>query len=174
MQKGVVRKRRTPQASEYGKQLREKQNLKILYNLRERQFRQYVERALRKRGTLNAEEMLLSQLEKRLDNVVFRMGLTETRKQARQIVSHGHIQVNEGIVRIPSYQIKKGDKVRIRPGSQENAFFRNRKLALKNYAPPSWLELSPDLMEAAIKGTPGREEAAVTVQVPLVFEFYSR
>ncbi|HCM36866.1 MAG: hypothetical protein A3J30_02435 [Candidatus Wildermuthbacteria bacterium RIFCSPLOWO2_02_FULL_47_9c] len=174
MQKGVVRKRRTPQTSEYGKQLREKQDLKALYNLRERQFRQYVERALGGRGALNAEEALLSQLERRLDNVVFRMGLAETRKQARQVVSHGHIQVNERVVSIPSYQIKKGDKIRVRPSSQENVFFKNRKLALKNYAPPSWLELHPDVLEAEVKGAPGREEAAVTVQVPLVFEFYSR
>ena len=174
MQKGVVRKRRASQISEYGKQLQEKQDLKALYNWGERQFRKYVENALGKKRSLNAEGELLSQLERRLDNVVFRMGLAETRKQARQVVSHGHVQINEKTVKIPSFQIKKGDKVRIRLSSQENAFFKNRKLALKNYTSPTWLELRPDSLEAEVKSIPDLMAAAVTVQVPLVFEFYSR
>jgi len=174
MQKGVVRKRRTSQVSEYGKQLQEKQDLKNQYNLRERQFRQYVQDALEKSGAQNAEEQLLQHLERRLDNVVFRMGVAETRKQARQLVSHGHIRVNDKRVRIPSYQTKRGEKICVRPNSQENTFFKNRKLALKNFAPPSWLELHKESLEAEIKGVPGLAETGVTVQIPLVFEFYSR
>ncbi|MBI2098337.1 MAG: 30S ribosomal protein S4 [Candidatus Wildermuthbacteria bacterium] len=174
MQKGVVRKRRTSQLSEYGKQLQEKQELKNQYNLRERQFRHYIENALEKSGAQNAEEQLLQHLERRLDNVVFRMGVAETRKQARQLVSHGHIRVNEKRVLVPSYQTKRGDKISVRPNSQENVFFKNRKLALKKYESPSWLELHKENLEAEIKGAPGPEEIGVTVQIPLVFEFYSR
>jgi len=174
MQKGVVRKRRTPPLSEYGKQLREKQELKAQYNLRERQFQNYVEKTLEEESGGNAEEQLMRQLERRLDNVVFRMGLADTRKQARQLVSHGHIQVSEKAVRVPSYQTKLHEKVRVRPNSQERPFFKNRKLALKKYETPSWLALDKDRMEAEIKGVPVLEDMGVTVQIPLVFEFYSR
>ncbi len=173
MQKAVVRKRRTSPLSEYGKQLKEKQELKSQYNLRERQFRQYIRKVLEKGGG-NAEERLLQNLEKRLDNVVFRIGLAETRKQARQLVSHGHFFINEKRVRVPSCQVKKGDKIHVRPSSQETPFFKNRKLALKNYEPPSWLRLDKDRLEAEIQGTPELQHMGVTVQVPLVFEFYSR
>lgn len=173
MQKGVVRKRRASPLSEYGKQLQEKQELKAQYNLRERQFQQYVKKAL-KLSSGNAEEQLVQQLERRLDNIVFRMGLGESRKQARQLVSHGHIHVNGKAVRIPSYQGKSGDKIRVRPNSQEKPFFKNRKLALKKYEAPPWLELHKEEMEATIKGVPQFTDAGVSVQIPLVFEFYSR
>ena len=174
MQKGVVRKRRTPPLSEYGKQLHEKQELKAQYNLRERQFQNYVEKTLEEQRGGNAEEQLMRQLERRLDNVVFRMGLADTRKQARQLVSHGHIQVNEKSVRVPSYQTKLREKVRVRPNSQALAFFKNRKLLLKKYEAPSWIALDKELMEAEVKGAPGLAEINPTVQIPLVFEFYSR
>jgi len=174
MQKGVVRKRRTSPISEYGKQLREKQELKAQYNLRERQFQRYVVQTLRKRSERNAEEQLLQQLEARLDNVVFRMGLSETRKQARQLVSHGHIQVNGKIVRVPSYQSKVRDKIGVRQNSKGHTYFTNRKLALKKYEAPSWLHLDKDQMEAEVKGAPMLEDIGATVQIPLVFEFYSR
>jgi small subunit ribosomal protein S4 len=174
MQKGVVRKRRPAQVSEYGKQLREKQDLKALYNVQERQFRRYVEETLQKSSVGNAEEELFGRLEQRLDNVVFRMGLADTRKQARQLVSHGHIQVNERPVRVASYRIKTGEKVRVRPNSLEHTFFKNRKLVLAKYQAPSWLALHPETMEAEIKGVPVLQEAGMTVQIPLVFEFYSR
>lgn len=175
MQKGVVRKRRTSPLSEYGKQLQEKQELKTQYNLRERQFSQYVKNTLTRSSSGNAEEQLVQQLERRLDNVVFRMGLSDTRKQARQLVSHGHIQVNSKAVRIPSYQAKSGDKIRVRPNSQEKSlFFKNRKLVLKKYEAPPWLTLDKEQMEGTVKGAPQFEDAGVTVQIPLVFEFYSR
>lgn len=174
MQKGVVRKKRTSPLSEYGKQLKEKQELKAQYNLRERHLRQYVEKTLGRQGHGNAEEQLLQRLEKRLDNVVFRSGFAETRKQARQVVSHGHIHVNGKAMRVPSYQTSLGDKIGIRPSSQERLFFKNRKLALKKYEAPSWLALDKERMEAEVKGTPGLQDMGVTVQVPLIFEFYSR
>lgn len=173
MQKAVVRKRRTSPLSEYGKQLKEKQELKSQYHIKERQFRQYVRRVLAKTGG-NAEERFLQSLESRLDNVIFRMGLADTRKQARQLISHGHFLVNEKKVRVPSLQVKKGDRVRVRPNSQERVYFTNRKLALKNYEPPSWLRLDKERLEAEIQGIPALQEMAPSVQIPLVFEFYSR
>jgi len=173
MQKGVVRKRRTPPLSEYGKQLGEKQALKEQYNLRERQFRNYVKRTLgQERG--NAEEQLMQQLERRLDNVVFRMGLADTRKQARQLVSHGHIQVNGKGVRVPSYATGRGEKISVRTSSQSLPFFKNRKLSLKKYEAPSWLTLDKEVVVAEIKDSPKMADMGVTVQIPLVFEFYSR
>mgnify|MGYP001558227534 FL=1 len=174
MQKGVLRKRRTPPLSEYGKQLQEKQQLKAQYHLRERQFQNYVERTLEEKSGGNAEEHLMQQLERRLDSVVFRMGLADTRKQARQLVSHGHIQVQEKTVRVPSYQTKVYEKIRVRPNSQERLFFKNRKLALQKYETPSWLVLNKEIMEAEVRGVPGLAEIGPTVQIPLVFEFYSR
>ncbi|MEK7542206.1 MAG: 30S ribosomal protein S4 [Patescibacteria group bacterium] len=174
MQKAVVRKRRTSPLSEYGRQLKEKQELKAQYNLRERQMKRCIQDVLKKAVKGNAEEQLLQQLERRLDNVVFRTGLAETRKQARQLISHGHIQVNGKKVRVASYRVKKGDKIRVRPNSQENTFFKNRKLALKKYEPPKWLQLNKDLLEAEMQAVPALPEMGATVQIPLVFEFYSR
>lgn len=174
MQKGVVRKRRTSPPSEYGKQLREKQELKGQYHLRERQFKQYVRKTLNEKNMRDANEWLMQQLEKRLDNVVFRIGLADTRKQARQLVSHGHIKVNGKKVRVPSYQTKLHERVSVRANSQELSFFKNRKLTLKKYEAPSWLALDKERLEAEITGVPGLQEMGVTVQIPLVFEFYSR
>ena len=109
MQTGVVRKRRSRPVSEYGKQLREKQDLKEQYNLREKQFSNYVKDVLATGGS--PEEGLMQRLERRLDNAVFRMGMAQTRKQSRQMVSHGHFAVNGRKVTIPSIRVKKGDKI---------------------------------------------------------------
>jgi len=174
MQKGVIRKRRPSPLSEYGKQLKEKQELKGQYNLREKQFRQYVKDTLAKSGSGDAEEMLMRSLEKRLDNVVFRMGMAETRRQARQMVVHRHFRVNGRVVNIPSFKIKAGDKVSLHDRAHKKTLFQNIKLALKKYEAPSWIELNKENMEGEIKGDPGMEEIGATVQIPLVFEFYSR
>jgi small subunit ribosomal protein S4 len=167
MQKGVVRKRRPNQLSEYGKQLREKQELKQQYSLREKQFRKYVEGA-------GAPEPLLQLLETRLDSFVFRMGLAQTRRQAKQMVSHGHFLVNSKKTTIPSYQVKADDVVAVRPQSQTLKLLQHNSLSLKNYEPPSWLVLDKEKLAATMKKTPTLEEAAPTVEMPLIFEFYSR
>lgn len=174
MQKGVVRKRRAVPLSEYGKQLREKQELKAQYHLRERQLKHYVKAALAQSGKANAKEQLLARLETRLDSVVFRMGLADTRRQARQLVSHGHMLVNGRRTRIPSYRVEPGDVVGVRTQSQAHTFFANRKLTLKKYEAPSWLQLDRDRMEAEVKSIPSMEEIGATLRIPLVFEFYSR
>jgi small subunit ribosomal protein S4 len=173
MQKGVVRKRRASPLSEYGRQLQEKQELKGQYNLRERQFKQYVVHTLTKGTGSNAAELLMQQLEKRLDSVVYRMGVAETRKQARQMVSHGHFLVNGKSINIPSYVVQRDDTIMLKPHRAQKKLFQNAKLALKKYTSPSWLQLDKDKMEAKILGVPSFEEVAPTVELSLIFEFYS-
>lgn len=174
MQKGVVRKRRPSPLSEYGRQLKEKQELKAEYNLRERQFKGYVTETLTHAGSGNLAELLLQHLERRLDNVVYRMGMAETRKKARQMVSHGHFLVNSKPVDIPSYMTKNEDVISLRANSEKKTLFQNTKLAMKNYEAPSWLQLDKEKMEATITGIPSFEEIGSGIEIPLVFEFYSR
>jgi len=167
MQKGVVRKRRPGQVSEYGKQLREKQELKEQYNLREKQFKKYVKAA-------GSPESLLKALETRLDSFVFRMGMAQTHRQAKQMVSHGHFLVNKKKITIPSYVVKMGDVVSVRPESQKKILLQHAILSLKKYEPPAWLQLDKEKVEAAMKKEPTLREVAPTVELPLIFEFYSR
>lgn len=176
MQKGVVRKRAPAPLSEYGRQLKEKQTLKMQYALRERQFRNYVKKALSlgRKGSGNALELLMRTLERRLDNVVFRMGMAQTRAQARQLVTHGHFVVKGKPIDVPSYQVELEDVVSVRPSSLKKELFKNIQLGLKKYQPPAWLELNSEKMEAKMLREPTLEEASATVELPLIFEFYSR
>lgn len=172
---GEKGKRRTRQSSEYGKELSEKQKLKNWYNLRERQFRKYVKEILGKRGKMeDAGTLLIRKLESRLDNVVFRMGFTPSRVQARQIVNHGHFLVNEKKVNIPSYQVKKGDKISLRVSSRKKAIFQNIPTILKKYQAPSWIKINIEKLEGEIVGEPNLEEAAPPAEISTIFEFYSR
>ncbi|MCH8986568.1 30S ribosomal protein S4 [Patescibacteria group bacterium] len=167
MQKGVVRKHRPGQVSEYGKQLREKQELKEQYNLREKQFKKYVQ-------STGSPELLLRALETRLDSFVFRMGMAQTHRQAKQMVSHGHFLVNGKKITIPSYAVKMGGVVSVRPESQKKSLLQHASLSLKNYEPPAWLLLDKEKLQATMKKEPTLKEVAPTVELPLVFEFYSR
>jgi len=172
---GEKGKRRTRQRSEYGKELSEKQKLKNWYNLRERQFRKYVKEVLEKRGRVeDAGALLIKKLESRLDNVVFRMGFTPSRVQARQIVNHGHFLVNEKKVDIPSYQVKKGDKISLRASSRNKAMFRDLPTILKKHQVPSWIKINIEKLEGEIVGQPNLEEAAPPAEISTIFEFYSR
>lgn len=172
---GEKGKRRTRQSSEYGKELSEKQKLKNWYNLRERQFRKYIKEVLEKRGKVkDAGALLIKKLESRLDNVVFRMGFTPSRAQARQIVNHGHFLVNEKKVNIPSYQVKKGDKISLRASSRSKAIFQNLPTTLKKYQAPSWIKINIEKLEGEIVGEPNLEEAAPPAEISTIFEFYSR
>ncbi len=176
MQKGVLRKRPPQKLSEYGRQLKEKQDLKKNYSLREYQLKAYVSDAFsRLRGKpANAAEIFLQNLETRLDSVVFRMGYAETRKQARQIVSHGHFLVNGKKSTIPSYTVKKGDVIQIRPSSLEREYFKQARLRLKKYEAPSWISLDKEKMEGIMTGLPSVSEANLGLELPLIFEYYSR
>ena len=174
MQTGVVRKRRMRQVSEYGRQLQEKQELKRQYNLRERQFKNYITGVLQKTGKENAAELLMRSLESRLDSMVFRMGVAETRSEAKQMVSHGHFLVNKRRVDIPSFILKKGDVITLRPASFEKLLFKHSQMKLKKYEAPTWLKLDKEKIEAEVVGEAKLEEVAPTVEIPLIFEFYSR
>lgn len=170
---GQKRKKRMSPLSEYGKELREKQKLKNWYNLKERQFRKYVKETLAQRGKVeDATVLLIRKLESRLDNVVFRLGFTPSRPQARQLISHGHFLVNKRAVNIPSYQVKKGDKISFR--SAKKTVFQNLPALLKKYQPPSWLELNIEKLEGKIKDLPSLEEVAPPSEIPAIFEYYSR
>lgn len=161
--------------SEYGQQLREKQKLKFLYNLREVQFRNYVEEAERRSG--ERAENLISFLEARLDNAVFRLGFFPSRAQARQAVSHGHFLVNGRKVTIPSLRLRRGDKISIRPQSLGKGIFRDLDIYLKKYSPPPWLSLDKDKKEGEVLGAPSLAAdpaLAGNINLKAIVEFYSR
>jgi len=171
---GQKRKRRFSPLSEYGRELRAKQRLKLWYNLKEAQLRKYVKEVLGKRGSGEAADLLIKKLESRFDNSVFRLGFTTSRIQARQLVSHGHFLVNGKKVKSPSYQVKKGDKITISPQKKEKKIFQNLSSYLKKYQTPSWLKINKEKLEGEIVGEPTLEETAPPTELSSVFEFYSR
>lgn len=172
---GLKAKARRRNLSEYAKQLNEKQKLRNWYNLRERQFKSYARHALDKRGRAgNAQDIFIRKLEKRLDNVVFRLGFACSRVQARQLVSHKHFLVNGKRVNISSYQVNNGDEVKISPISQKKIVFENLPMVLKNHQPPSWLKLDPKNLKGKVIGEPSFAEVALPAEVSTIFEFYSR
>ncbi|QCB47104.1 30S ribosomal protein S4 [Hydrogenophaga sp. PAMC20947] len=158
--------------SDFGLQLREKQKVKRTYGVLERQFRRYFAEADRRRGNTGAN--LLSLLESRLDNVVFRMGFASTRAEARQIVSHKAITVNGQSVNIPSYSVKAGDVIAVREKSKkQNRVIEALELA-KQIGFPAWVEVTIDKAEGVFKKTPDRDEFAADVNESLIVELYSR
>lgn len=172
---GQKGKRRTRALSEYGKELKEKQKLKNLYSLRENQFRNYVKGVLKKRGkTEDVGNLLIRKLERRLDNVIFRLGLTLSRRQARQVIGHGHFLVNGKKVKTPSYQVKRDDKISPHPSFFKKAMFKNLPNVLKKHKPPSWLEFDIKKIEGKVIGEPSLEEVGLPVEISSIFEYYSR
>jgi small subunit ribosomal protein S4 len=173
---GKKGKRRVSPLSEYGKELQEKQKLKNWYNLREAQFRKYVKEVLSSRGKAEKDpsDLLIKILESRLDSVIFRLGLASSRSQARQLVSHRHFLVNGRVVNIPSYQVKKGDIIKIKPESLKKNIFQNISARLKKQKIPSWLSFDFKNLEAKMVGEPSLEEVAPPVEIPVIFEYYSR
>jgi small subunit ribosomal protein S4 len=172
---GPKAKRRLGQLSEYGKELQEKQKLRNWYNLNERQFKNYVKKILgKKKNVGNTAEDLISTLESRFDNVVFRMGFAPSRSQAKQFVSHGLLMVNGKAIDIPAHEVKKGDVISPRPTKMKKVVFQNLKNLLKNYKAPSWLQVDSEKLEGKVVGKPTLEEAAPPAEVSSIFEFYSR
>jgi small subunit ribosomal protein S4 len=158
--------------SEYGTQLREKQKAKIIYGLLERQFRKYFQEALGRTGDTGL--LLLQYLERRLDNVVFRLGWATTRAQARQLVSHGHILVNDRRVDIPSFRVKAGDRIQVRPQSRPAGYFATVQKTLENYQAPAWLEVQAADLAGRVLELPSDDQLDRTIQPKLIVEFYSR
>jgi small subunit ribosomal protein S4 len=172
---GQKGKRRLSPPSEYARELREKQKLKKWYNLRERQFKKYVKEALAQRGKVeDATVYLIQRLEKRLDNIVFRLGFASSRAQAKQLVSHSHFLVNGKPVNIPSFSLKIGDVVSLKPQKTKKVIFKDLKSKLKKEKVPSWLSLDVEKLEGKIIGEPKIEEVAPPVEVSAIFEFYSK
>ena len=161
-------------SSEYGQQLKSKQKIKNIYRLLEKQFKNYVKAAVESKK--EPYGLILNALEHRLDNVVFRMGLGQSRDQARQLVNHGHILVNGRKVNIPSYTVKIGDIISVREGSKKSPFFMNLVPQwLPAYEPPAWLSVDKQAMTATVKGQTTPEESGVgTGDIQAIIEFYSR
>ena len=158
--------------SEYGIQLREKQKTRRIYGILERQFRNYFEKAERQKGITG--ENLLVMLERRLDNVVFRLGFAASRTQSRQLVCHGHFTVNGRRVDIPSYLVKAGEVVMIREGSKQSPLFKDVADSLAHKTVPAWLELSAQDVSGKIVRYPTREEIDIPIEEHLIVELYSR
>lgn len=156
--------------SEYGVQLNEKQKVKFLYGLQEKQFRTTFEKASKRPGS--AGENLLIMLESRFDNVVFRMGFAATRREARQLVNHGHFLVNGKKANIPSMELKPGDVVTVKEKSQSSPKFKE----LKNMVitTPKWIEINMDKFEGKIVAAPAREDVDLPIEEHYIVEFYSR
>jgi small subunit ribosomal protein S4 len=165
-------KTRKAKLAGYGLQLREKQKVKRIYGVLEDQFRLYFESAERTRGITG--ETLLQLLERRLDNVVYRLGFATSRPQGRQLVRHGHFSVNSRKVDIPSYIVKAGDVVGIREGSQKNPAVLHAMEEVKGRGVPAWLELQPEQMAGRIVSLPNREQINLPVQEQLIVELYSK
>lgn len=158
--------------SDYGLQLREKQKVKRMYGLQEAQFRLAMGVATRMRG--RAGENLLSLLERRLDNVVFRLGFATSRAEARQLVRHGHFEVEGRKVDIPSFRVKAGTKVRLREKSRQIARVTEALAVLERRSLPGWLELDNENFEGVVKSLPTREDITMPIQEQLIVELYSR
>ena len=172
---GLKSKKRKMSSSEYAKELKEKQKLKNWYNLEEKQFRKYVKETLKARGkVVDAGSSLIETLESRLDNVVFRFGFASSRAAARQMVSHRHFMVNDKIVNIPGYLVKKGDKIKVKPNSVKKPIFQKLPVILKKQSLPSWLKLDIEKLEGKIVDSPKMSEAIPPAEISIIFEFYSK
>ena len=168
-QHGQARRMRV---SEYGQQLREKQKVKRIYGLLEKQFRAYFVEAARRKG--NTGENLLSLLENRLDSVVFRLGFGGSRAEARQVLRHGHVTVNGKRVNIPSYQVRTGDVVAVRESSRTQQRIVEALERAINRPQMSWLELDKDNLSGKVLSWPVRSELTLPIQENLIVELYSR
>jgi len=164
--------RRRTKLSEYGLQLREKQKVKRSYGLLESQFRRYFQRAARSKGVTGAELLIL--LERRLDNVVYRMGFADSRSQARQLVRHGHVRVNGRKVNIASYMVKQGDVVEPREKSRNIELLRGAIERLSQKQLPEWVHVDPETIRGTVQALPRRDDIMAPFQEQLIVELYSK
>ena len=158
--------------SDYGLQLREKQKVKRMYGLGEAQFRVTMGSASRMRGRTGENMLVL--LERRLDNVVFRLGFATSRAEARQLVRHGHFSVNGRTVDVPSFKVKPGSRIVLREGSRQIQRVADALEALERRSVPGWLELDKEHFEGVVKTLPTREDVTMPIQEQLIVELYSR
>ena len=163
---------RRAKKSEYAAQLTEKQKVKFVYGIQEKQFRNYYDKATRAEG--NTGEVLMTFVERRLDNVVYRLGFANTRRQPRQLVNHGHFTVNGNRVHIPSYLIKAGDVVAVCEKSVSNAFFKKLKEDDAFVAAPKWLDRDKNALTGKVVAMPTMADIDFDIAVHLIVELYSR
>ncbi len=164
--------RRGGKISDYGLQLREKQKVKRMYGLSEKQFRLFFHRADRGKGVTGTN--LLVMLERRLDNVVYRLGFANSRAQARQLVKHDHFLINGRKVNIPSYQVSAGEVVEVREKSKEVAAISEAMEAVIRRSMPQWLEIDKEAMKGSIRTLPVRDDITMPIQENQIIEFYSK
>jgi small subunit ribosomal protein S4 len=164
--------RRSGKISDYGIQLREKQKAKRIYGVLERQFRRYYEKAERQKGIIGTNLLIL--LERRLDNIVYRMGFASSRNQARQLVRHNHFTVNGKKVNIPSCQVKIGDVVEVRDGSRKIDIIKDAIETFVRREKPTWLDVDGDNFRGVVKAFPNREELTMPINEQLIVELYSK
>lgn len=165
-------RRRRRQESEYGAQLREKQKAKFIYGVLEKQFRGYYDKAMKTEGITG--DNLMSLLESRLDNVVFRLGFARTRKEARQTVRHGHINVNGKRVDIPSYQVKAADVISVAPKAKDLLPIKEAIVSSEHMAVPAWLEVDIEKLQGTVLQTPVRDQIDLEIDAQLIVELYSK
>jgi small subunit ribosomal protein S4 len=165
---------RRRQLSDYGVRQREKQKVRRIYGVLEKQFRRYYDIANRTKGQTGAT--LLQLMERRLDNVVYRMGFADSRKQARQLVRHGHFTVNGRKTNIPSFVVKAGDEISVREGSRKRTYFKDLDASgiLRKKQVPEWLSLDAAAMAGRVMRLPERSELDLSINEQLIVEFYSR
>ena len=165
-------KQRRRQQSEYGQQLREKQKAKFIYGVLEKQFRGYYDKAMKLDGITG--DNLMSILESRLDNVVFRLGFARTRKEARQTVRHGHITVNGKRVDIPSYRVKAGDVVAASSKAKDLLPIKEALISSESMAVPGWLEVDIEKLRGTVLQLPTRDQIDLDIDAQLIVELYSK
>lgn len=182
--KCAIEKRNTPpgqhgqtrafrrKVSDYGVQLREKQKARRIYGVLERQFRRYYSDAARRSGVTGA--VLLQYLEQRLDNVVFRLGFAASRRQARQLITHGHLTVNGKKVTIPSFLVKPGDRIAVAEGSRKSPYFEELSKELKSARTPAWLAVDARALSGSVLSLPTRDQIDTPLKEQLIVEYYSR
>jgi len=158
--------------SPYGAQLREKQKVKRIYGVLERQFRRIFHEAARKKGVTG--ETLLLLLERRMDSLIFRMGFARTRSEARQLVRHGHFRVNGKKVNLPSAMLKAGDVITVKEGSRKVALIEDALNSVERRGVPAWIELERKDFKATIKNLPTREDITMPIQEQMIVELYSK
>ena len=158
--------------SDFGMQLREKQKARRLYGVFERQFRRYFREAVRQKGLTGINLLIL--LERRLDNVIYRLGLASSRAQARQLISHGHFEINGRKTNIPSFLVSPGDAISVRDKSKQSTLFKEIAQDVDSSRVPDWLKLDEKNLSGEVVSEPTREHIDVTLNEQLIVEFYSR
>lgn len=164
--------RRRRQKSRFGQQMEEKQTLKGIYGIREKQLKRYYKEALRARGETGP--LMVEYLERRLDNALYRAGFAQTRPAARQMASHGLVTVNGRSVDVPSLRLKPGDKIQIKQNKREKKLFANFEKRLQNVALPDWLVFGKDGFDFNVTGLPDADEAHLGVDMRTIIEFFAR